>query len=165
MFLYLQPADMRRSFDGLQALTRHAMGQDTLNGSLYAFVNRRCVPRRNLPPSGVIAAFFAPNEPAKLDEFFRRRDQRARLQCGENRVVRHSLCSPQNPNLPLDCDDNDAASRSGLVRHAEHATSEDGNHRRSKCTLDVWETVKRHARVSFLDHLSEYRLQFLCRPE
>jgi transposase len=39
--LYGQPVDMRKSFDGLQALTRHAMGQDPLNGSLYVFVNRR----------------------------------------------------------------------------------------------------------------------------
>ena len=41
VYLYGQPADMRCSFDGLQALTRHAMGQDPLNGSLYVFVNRR----------------------------------------------------------------------------------------------------------------------------
>ena len=41
VFLYGQPADMRKSFDGLQALTRHAMGQDPLNGSLYVFINRR----------------------------------------------------------------------------------------------------------------------------
>jgi len=41
VFLYGQPADMRRSFDGLQALTRHAMGQNPLDGSLYVFVNRR----------------------------------------------------------------------------------------------------------------------------
>jgi transposase len=41
VFLYGEPADMRKSFDGLQALTRHAMGQDPLNGSLYVFVNRR----------------------------------------------------------------------------------------------------------------------------
>jgi transposase len=27
VFLYGQPTDMRKSFDGLQALTRHAMGQ------------------------------------------------------------------------------------------------------------------------------------------
>jgi len=32
---------MRRSFDGLQALARHAMGKDPLDGSLYVFVNRR----------------------------------------------------------------------------------------------------------------------------
>lgn len=41
VFLYGQPTDMRKSFDGLQALTRHAMGEDPLNGSLYVFVNRR----------------------------------------------------------------------------------------------------------------------------
>ena len=41
VFLYGEPTDMRRSFDGLQALTRHAMGHDPLDGSLYVFVNRR----------------------------------------------------------------------------------------------------------------------------
>jgi transposase len=41
VFLYGQPTDMRRSFDGLQALTRHAMGHDPLDGSLYVFVSRR----------------------------------------------------------------------------------------------------------------------------
>ncbi|MBX3668271.1 MAG: IS66 family insertion sequence element accessory protein TnpB [Rhodocyclaceae bacterium] len=32
---------MRKSFDGLYALARHAMGQDPLSGQLFAFVNRR----------------------------------------------------------------------------------------------------------------------------
>lgn len=39
--LYGEPADMRKSFDGLQALTRHAMGQEPLDGALYVFINRR----------------------------------------------------------------------------------------------------------------------------
>jgi transposase len=39
--LYGQPTDMRKSYDGLQALTRHAMGHDPLDGALYVFVNRR----------------------------------------------------------------------------------------------------------------------------
>ena len=39
--LYGQPADMRKSYDGLQALARHAMGGDPLDGTLYVFVNRR----------------------------------------------------------------------------------------------------------------------------
>jgi transposase len=39
--LYGQPTDMRKSYDGLQALARHAMGQDPLDGALYVFVNRR----------------------------------------------------------------------------------------------------------------------------
>ncbi|HET9394494.1 MAG TPA: IS66 family insertion sequence element accessory protein TnpB [Nitrospiraceae bacterium] len=41
VFLYGAPCDMRKSFDGLQALTRHAMGLDPLDGALYVFVNRR----------------------------------------------------------------------------------------------------------------------------
>jgi transposase len=41
VFLYGAPCDMRKSFDGLQALTRHGMGFDPLDGSLYVFVNRR----------------------------------------------------------------------------------------------------------------------------
>lgn len=32
---------MRKSFDGLQALTRNAMQLDPLSGALFAFVNRR----------------------------------------------------------------------------------------------------------------------------
>lgn len=39
--LYGQPTDMRKSFDGLQALARHAMGADPLDGALYVFINRR----------------------------------------------------------------------------------------------------------------------------
>jgi transposase len=39
--LYGQPTDMRKSYDGLQALARHAMGHDPLDGALYIFVNRR----------------------------------------------------------------------------------------------------------------------------
>jgi transposase len=32
---------MRKSYDGLQALARHAMGREPLDGALYVFVNRR----------------------------------------------------------------------------------------------------------------------------
>jgi transposase len=39
--LYGKPTDMRKSYDGLQALARHAMGRDPLDGALYIFVNRR----------------------------------------------------------------------------------------------------------------------------
>ncbi len=36
-----QPCDMRKSYNGLQALARPApMGHDPLDGTLYAFVNR-----------------------------------------------------------------------------------------------------------------------------
>jgi transposase len=39
--LYGQPVDMRRSFDGLYALTRQQLGKDVLSGDLFAFINRR----------------------------------------------------------------------------------------------------------------------------
>ncbi len=39
--LYGQPVDMRKSFDGLYALTRQQLGQDPLSGELFAFINRR----------------------------------------------------------------------------------------------------------------------------
>lgn len=39
--LYGQPVDMRKSFDGLYALTRHGLGQDPLSGRLFVFINRR----------------------------------------------------------------------------------------------------------------------------
>lgn len=41
VYLYGEPADMRRSFNGLQALTRQGLGRDPLDGALYVFVNRR----------------------------------------------------------------------------------------------------------------------------
>ena len=39
--LYGQPVDMRKSFDGLYALTRHGLQQDPLSGHLFVFINRR----------------------------------------------------------------------------------------------------------------------------
>jgi transposase len=39
--LYGRPVDMRRSFDGLSALTCQALGQDPMSGALFVFINRR----------------------------------------------------------------------------------------------------------------------------
>jgi len=41
IFLYRLPTDMRKSFNGLVALTESALNQDPLSGSLFVFVNRR----------------------------------------------------------------------------------------------------------------------------
>lgn len=38
---YRHPVDMRKQFDGLVALVRHALSEDPLSGSLYVFINRR----------------------------------------------------------------------------------------------------------------------------
>lgn len=41
VFVYGEPVNLRLSFDGLYALTKHRLGQDPLSGSLYAYINRR----------------------------------------------------------------------------------------------------------------------------
>ena len=41
VFVYGEPVDMRKSFTGLYALTRHVLGQNPLSGDLYVFINRR----------------------------------------------------------------------------------------------------------------------------
>lgn len=41
VFLSTEPADMRRSFDGLAGIVREAMGADPLSGHLFVFRNRR----------------------------------------------------------------------------------------------------------------------------
>jgi transposase len=41
VYLYGSPCDMRRSFDGLIALSKNAMGKDPMSGHLFVFVNRR----------------------------------------------------------------------------------------------------------------------------
>jgi len=41
IFLCLSPADMRRSLDGLAALTREILREDPLSGHLFVYFNRR----------------------------------------------------------------------------------------------------------------------------
>jgi transposase len=41
VYVYGQPVDMRKSYDGLYAVTRQQLGQDPLSGHLFAFINRR----------------------------------------------------------------------------------------------------------------------------
>jgi len=39
--VYGQPTDMRKSYDGLYALTCQGLAQDPLSGHLFVFINRR----------------------------------------------------------------------------------------------------------------------------
>ncbi len=39
-FLYLEPTDMRKSFDGLCGLVTSRLGQNPMSGDLYIFVNK-----------------------------------------------------------------------------------------------------------------------------
>lgn len=41
IWLYTQPADMRKSFDGLAALVRQRLQEEPLSGQLFVFLNRR----------------------------------------------------------------------------------------------------------------------------
>ena len=41
IFLYTEPTDMRKGFDGLSAIVRSEFSADPLDGSLFLFVNRR----------------------------------------------------------------------------------------------------------------------------
>ena len=41
IFLYTEPTDMRKSFDGLSGIVRSALEADPTDGSLFLFVNRR----------------------------------------------------------------------------------------------------------------------------
>ena len=41
VFLHRRPTDMRKSFNGLVALTESNLKQDPLSGDLFVFVNRR----------------------------------------------------------------------------------------------------------------------------
>jgi len=41
MFMYTEPTDMRKGFDGLSGIVRSEFEADPLNGSLFLFINRR----------------------------------------------------------------------------------------------------------------------------
>ena len=41
IFLYTQPTDMRKSFDGLSGIVRSELAADPTHGSLFLFINRR----------------------------------------------------------------------------------------------------------------------------
>jgi transposase len=41
VWLYAQPTDMRKSFDGLTAMVKNQLQEDPLSGQLFVFINRR----------------------------------------------------------------------------------------------------------------------------
>lgn len=41
VWLYAQPTDMRKSFAGLSALAKTALGEEPTSGDLFVFINRR----------------------------------------------------------------------------------------------------------------------------
>ena len=41
VWLYRRPTDLRKAYDGLSALAKHALEEDPTSGALFVFVNRR----------------------------------------------------------------------------------------------------------------------------
>src|SRR5690606_9399067 len=41
IYVYREPVDMRKSFDGLISVTRFSLKEDPLSGSLFLFLNRK----------------------------------------------------------------------------------------------------------------------------
>ena len=41
VWLYTQPTDMRKSYDGLSALVKSALHEDTASGHVFVFINRK----------------------------------------------------------------------------------------------------------------------------
>ena len=41
VWLYTEPTDMRKSFNGLSSLVKHQLSEDPLSGHYFVFINRR----------------------------------------------------------------------------------------------------------------------------
>jgi integrase len=88
------------------------------------------------------------DELARLREYFAGRDRRARIPM--RAIVDFAIGSARREAeiCRLEWRDNDAATRTGLVRDAKHPTSRDGNHRRFKYTPEAWAIVESQPRAS-----------------
>jgi integrase len=83
-----------------------------------------------------------PEELARLREYFARRDQRSTIRMLP--VLEFAVCSARRRAeiCRLEWHDNDAATRTGIVRDAKHPTDKHGNHRRFKYTPEAWAIVQ-----------------------
>ena len=88
------------------------------------------------------------DELARLREYFANRDRRAQIPM--QAMVDFAIASARREAeiCRLEWRDNDAATRTGLVRDAKHPTSKDGNHRRFKYTPEAWAIAANQPRTS-----------------
>jgi integrase len=88
------------------------------------------------------------DELARLREHFASRDRRAQIPM--QAIVDFAITSPRRESeiCRLEWRDNNAATRTGLVRDAKHPTSKDGNHRRFKYTPEAWAIVENQPTTS-----------------
>jgi integrase len=88
------------------------------------------------------------DELSRLREYFAGRDRRAQIPM--QAIVDFAIASARREAeiCRLEWGDNDATTRTGLVRDAKHPTSRDGNHRRFKYTQEAWAIVENQPRAS-----------------
>jgi integrase len=84
-----------------------------------------------------------PDELAQLRDFFGHRDRSADIPMNDIMDFAIQSARRQAEICRLRKIDNDAKSRSGVVRDAKHPMSKEGNHRRFKYTLEAWAIVER----------------------
>jgi integrase len=88
------------------------------------------------------------SELARLRDYFVARDRRSQIPM--QAIVDFAIASARREAeiCRLEWRDNDAATRTGLVRDAKHPTSKDGNHRRFKYTPEAWAIVENQPNTS-----------------
>lgn len=88
------------------------------------------------------------DELARLEEYFSRRDRRAKIPMRELMQFAIHSARREAEICRLEWLDNDAVARTGMVRDAKHPRHKDGNHKRFKFTPEAWAIVERQPRGS-----------------
>lgn len=88
------------------------------------------------------------DELARLRQHFERRDRRARIPM--RAIIDFAIASARREAeiCRLEWLDNDAETRTGVVRDAKHPTAREGNHRRFRYTPEAWAIVEAQPRTS-----------------
>ncbi len=88
------------------------------------------------------------DELARLRQHFERRDRRARIPM--RAIIDFAIASARREAeiCRLEWLDNDAETRTGVVRDAKHPTAREGNHRRFRYTPGAWAIVEAQSRTS-----------------
>lgn len=88
------------------------------------------------------------DELARLRQHFERRDRRARIPM--RTIIDFAIASARREAeiCRLEWLDNDAETRTGVVRDAKHPTAREGNHRRFRYTPEAWAIVEAQPRTS-----------------
>jgi integrase len=88
------------------------------------------------------------DEMAKLDEYFQRRDRRAKIPMCDIWHFANESAKREAEICRLEWADNDEAARTGLVRDAKHPRHKEGNHKRFKYTPEAWDIIQRQPKTS-----------------